>query len=223
MDPKKKLIIEEIKSWQKNNLLPAHYCQFLLNLYQEGENLEETRSQKGRGPLPWRKSLLSILIIFSLSVVTTLLFIFPQFPLYVQGIVLAFMTIALYGLSAWLKKREGVLYHIAVGISSASLLFTAIWLGLGLELSQPYLIALLILVLFFWFLSGIFYRVGYLLVISFIGVWILVARLIHPWIAAINPVLLQLSLWVTFLLIAALSFYVAKKFWLLPMFKKVKK
>jgi len=185
--------------------------------------LEETRSQKGRGPLPWRKSLLSILIIFSLSVVTTLLFIFPQFPLYVQGIVLAFMTIALYGLSAWLKKREGVLYHIAVGISSASLLFTAIWLGLGLELSQPYLIALLILVLFFWFLSGIFYRVGYLLVISFIGVWILVARLIHPWIAAINPVLLQLSLWVTFLLIAALSFYVAKKFWLLPMFKKVKK
>ncbi len=36
-DRKKTLIISEIKYWKQNKLLPAHYCDFLIALYAQGE------------------------------------------------------------------------------------------------------------------------------------------------------------------------------------------
>ncbi|MFD2369695.1 hypothetical protein ACFSO0_06935 [Brevibacillus sp. GCM10020057] len=36
-DQRKRTIIAEIENWRRNNLLPEHYCIFLLNLYTEGD------------------------------------------------------------------------------------------------------------------------------------------------------------------------------------------
>lgn len=36
-DQRKRTIIAEIENWQRNQLLPEHYCIFLLNLYTEGD------------------------------------------------------------------------------------------------------------------------------------------------------------------------------------------
>lgn len=37
---RKRMIISEIKYWRRNNLLPAHYCDFLITLYSEGEMMD---------------------------------------------------------------------------------------------------------------------------------------------------------------------------------------
>jgi hypothetical protein len=35
----KKLILKEIQRWKESRLLPAEYCDFLMNLYAEGDSL----------------------------------------------------------------------------------------------------------------------------------------------------------------------------------------
>src|SRR5690625_5052860 len=41
-----RIIVEEIKSWRENQLLPEKYCDFLLNLYTygEGEGVKEKKN-----------------------------------------------------------------------------------------------------------------------------------------------------------------------------------
>lgn len=39
---KRKIIVSEIEYWRKNQLLPEHYCIFLLNLYTEGTHQESS-------------------------------------------------------------------------------------------------------------------------------------------------------------------------------------
>ena len=42
MDPtRKKIILNEINFWKQNNMLPEHYCDYLIALYSEGENPEQ--------------------------------------------------------------------------------------------------------------------------------------------------------------------------------------
>lgn len=46
-DLKRKIIVSEIENWRKNNLLPEHYCIFLLNLYTEGEQAKPVSKSAG--------------------------------------------------------------------------------------------------------------------------------------------------------------------------------
>lgn len=41
---KKAVILNEISFWKKNKLLPEHYCDFLMTLYSEGQEVEENNS-----------------------------------------------------------------------------------------------------------------------------------------------------------------------------------
>ncbi|WP_067836996.1 hypothetical protein [Amphibacillus sediminis] len=49
-EQRRAVIINEIRYWKENHLLPDHYCDFLFALYTEGEQLETT------DPLPNEKS-----------------------------------------------------------------------------------------------------------------------------------------------------------------------
>ncbi|KUP06012.1 hypothetical protein Q73_09565 [Bacillus coahuilensis m2-6] len=47
---RKDILIQEIKYWKENQLLPSHYCDFLLSLYTEGNRPVETeRKEKKNG------------------------------------------------------------------------------------------------------------------------------------------------------------------------------
>lgn len=59
----KKLVLREIQSWRESRILPAEYCDFLMNLYNEGESFSgdqkhgngkqgQGMGRNGRGPLP---------------------------------------------------------------------------------------------------------------------------------------------------------------------------
>ncbi|GAE24723.1 hypothetical protein JCM9140_674 [Halalkalibacter wakoensis JCM 9140] len=46
MDEKRKeIIVNEIKNWKETKLLPAHYCDFLLTLYTEGQQDDKETKQ----------------------------------------------------------------------------------------------------------------------------------------------------------------------------------
>ncbi|MCT2537587.1 hypothetical protein NC661_01405 [Aquibacillus koreensis] len=46
-EERKSIIIKEINNWKQANLLPSHYCDFLLALYTEG-NVEQEQEKKER-------------------------------------------------------------------------------------------------------------------------------------------------------------------------------
>lgn len=45
----KKIIVQEIHHWKNSKLLPAEYCDFLLNLYMEGESFSAEEQSKATG------------------------------------------------------------------------------------------------------------------------------------------------------------------------------
>ena len=47
-NPKKQIILNEILFWKQNKLLPEQYCDFLLKLYTEGEDIKQQEMQTFR-------------------------------------------------------------------------------------------------------------------------------------------------------------------------------
>ncbi|GAE91172.1 hypothetical protein JCM21714_113 [Gracilibacillus boraciitolerans JCM 21714] len=45
-EERKKIIINEINYWKSHQLLPTHYCNFLLALYTEGEGIIDEKQEK---------------------------------------------------------------------------------------------------------------------------------------------------------------------------------
>lgn len=77
MDEKRKaIIINEIQYWKDSNLLPSKYCNFLLTLYLEGEELKETHEGK-RFRNIW--TIFSFVIIQLSFVITALVIYFTDF------------------------------------------------------------------------------------------------------------------------------------------------
>jgi uncharacterized membrane protein (DUF485 family) len=106
---KKEVILNEISFWKKNKLLPEHYCDFLMTLYSEGQEVEENNTAKirisadnsllaeNRAKIKWKMTLASIAIIL----IFIALFVLKA-PFVVIPIILSMSIII--GLSVFLFK-----------------------------------------------------------------------------------------------------------------------
>lgn len=81
---KKKLIIREISFWKKNHLLPEHYCDFLMQLYTEGEALLEEQEEVSKqavlknGSAPIIKVVQMLMLALTTLAMIVLMFLFAQ-------------------------------------------------------------------------------------------------------------------------------------------------
>lgn len=83
---RKQIIVNEIKYWKETNLLPEQYCNFLLQLYSEGNNLQITseksvlaqRQGKGQALFPFLKKYSLTLIFFLILLSGSLLYYFSD-------------------------------------------------------------------------------------------------------------------------------------------------
>lgn len=76
---RKETILNEILFWKENNLLPAHYCDFLSTLYAEGEELATTEleiSSKNAILSKERSKKLWIMALLGVSTISLLVFLF---------------------------------------------------------------------------------------------------------------------------------------------------
>ncbi len=100
----KKMMIQEIKKWKESKLVPTEYCDFLLNLYAEGESFshDQRTGKESSSKSTWRTSLNNgILGKILLVIVGLLLFLifalnFTLFPEPMQIAVLLLGTIFPY-------------------------------------------------------------------------------------------------------------------------------
>ncbi|AMA72370.1 MULTISPECIES: hypothetical protein [Aneurinibacillus] len=125
-EQKKKIITSEIEYWRTNNLLPRQYCDFLLNLYTEGEAAaKHTRNETTvtfealpifSVPKPeakWAGIALFIIVLFYLA------FHFTDFTLTMQMALIGFLTLFFYILG--FVKRQKVSSHVFLGLASVLL------------------------------------------------------------------------------------------------------
>ncbi|WP_277587195.1 hypothetical protein [Psychrobacillus antarcticus] len=175
---RKQIIMNEIAFWKKNKLLPEHYCDFLLALYAQGENqgneLAENASkavlaktQKNKLLLYTIVGLLTALLLASLFVVTTAIFI----PIILVAIaILSFLYIAIK-----LVKNKSIMAPLLFVFSALLLL------GLSFKVWDVYFVdhPLLLIGLIFgncllWLFSGLLMKLVYFSISGILGLLLII-------------------------------------------------
>lgn len=177
-EQKKKIIIGEIEYWRRTHLLPGKYCDFLLNLYTEGESAgSRTESEKaqeqvaasGASSLPaftvptlrtsWVLSALPFVVLLYLA------FHFTDFTLTMQMTLIGFFTLLFY-LMAFFARRQPLSSHLCLGIASLLLAVGGMHILKLLGYGSAIIVFFLAGCCLVWFISGIVSKKRY---VSFCG------------------------------------------------------
>ncbi|PRO65118.1 hypothetical protein [Alkalicoccus urumqiensis] len=118
MEERKRIIIEEIRKWQKSRLLPDTYCEFLLSLYLEGEKEEPASAAARTNKIDWLTAALFFLFVTVLLLVQLILDLPPA-----AGLLLLFTASAVSLAAGVLFRRRGSVFAHPSFLISAGLSF----------------------------------------------------------------------------------------------------
>jgi hypothetical protein len=159
----KKLIVQEINNWKNSKLLPAEYCDFLLNLYMEGESFSaEHKGASGKGQKNRSNTRTSgqmgriLLILGALLLFLIFAFNFTSFPQSMQ--IFSPLVFALISyLLAWQKGRKSPLVRVIWLLVGAVMIVLSGFFYLhtkDLTSDQSSVLAVMTIVCVIWLLSG---------------------------------------------------------------------
>lgn len=103
---RKDIIIREIKYWREHSLLPEHFCDFLLTLYTEGDEMNDPTSGTSKfSNLKAMYALMGVHLLLALSVVVIY---FTDFSFLMQiAIGIICMAIVLYIAKKFIVNNKG--------------------------------------------------------------------------------------------------------------------
>ncbi|KIL44433.1 hypothetical protein [Jeotgalibacillus soli] len=176
-DQRKKIIVNEILYWKANKVLPEHYCDYLIALYNQGEEAPDVKrkNKKTSSVLGEKASIYlkpaSLLIL--LSIASFVVLYFTELSITLQTAILSFFVILfiVFGLKTDKKQLIAPLFYSAAAFL---LLLQTIHLW---EYYSPGDIQVLYLLIgsqcLAWFVLGIIFRMHYFTVSGFLGTIIL--------------------------------------------------
>ncbi|WP_047154961.1 hypothetical protein [Aneurinibacillus tyrosinisolvens] len=177
-EQKKKVIIGEIEYWRQSHLLPGQYCDFLLNLYTEGESAGtgngagKEQAATASEPVPAfsmpKMDVKWVSIGLGASVLLYLAFHFTDFTFTMQMILIGILTMLFYILS-FIRKRTRVSSHLFLGMASVLLAIGGIHYLNSQHYDVPYVIAYLAACCLVWHISGMAARKYYLSFCAILG------------------------------------------------------
>ena len=175
---KKKIILNEILFWKQNKLLPDHYCDFLMTLYSEGNEieLEEEISHKKSIIAKEKRNKINIFILMGILSIVLLAALFMVSELtWLVAAVVGVIAIILMVLAYRFAKKNAMVAPI-LHIVSALLLF-----GISVKISTEYffenqivLYALLIMNCLLWLFTGFKFKLMYFTVSGAVGLLVLI-------------------------------------------------
>lgn len=198
MDEKKKIIVREIEHWRRSKLLPEHYCDFLLNIY----DVEQDQDKKERGSVfgvtpskirnsNWKIWVLGLLSIIALSF-TALNFNAFELPMQI-GISIIFLA-GCYGWGGSKLEKEPMAAQILIGMASLFLLFIGVYLLRlhGVQASVP-VVAYVALCSVVWILTGLLARLALFQLCGWVSLVFCYGWLLHYQLETLSWITLQLS------------------------------
>lgn len=177
-NPKKQIIINEILFWKQNKLLPEHYCDFLMTLYAEGEDIEQQvkigskKSVKGKEKR--RRATISFLIFAMTASLLVLLFLMTSYFMAALFIV-GFIAILFIFYSYKFAKKNDLIAPV-LQVAAALLIF-----GISVKVSIVYfennnavLYSLLIANCSMWTVTGIKLKLLYFTISGVLGLAVII-------------------------------------------------
>jgi len=181
MNPqRKKIIISEIKYWKQSNLLPAHYCDFLIALYAQGEQDENVEGKVQKSELLKERNKLTnkLVMLLLLSVIFCgSMFIFSAYPILTISLAAGFILFLLiYAMHGSMVKSKIIPF---IYISSA-LIILAISLKLWIvffEGQTMLLLGLIVLNCALWLFTGRLLKLLYFTISGAVGIILVIVFL----------------------------------------------
>ncbi|WP_017186993.1 hypothetical protein [Alkalibacillus haloalkaliphilus] len=173
-DNRNQVIIDEIKHWKQNKLLPAEYCDFLLALYTYGEGVEESTPSNGEHQQSFFFYADVFLLVLLLPLSLYLLTMF-DYNIWLEMVLFLGIIVIILGHLLWYKERHQSLVHIPIMllflvflIGTISFIHTLY--GQGLVLNTTILFHCIV-----WVIVGVVLRYHYLLASGIIGMLLLLS------------------------------------------------
>lgn len=175
---RKKIIIDEIKHWKKSRLLPDHYCNFLLTLYSEGEEISEVTTRNNSSNQFKQIIIMTIgLVFFGLSF---LVIYFTDFSPILQTGLTVFFSIVMFGLASYVKRFSTRFIHLYI-LLGALVLFLATIHGVSAIFpgQQMAIATAVIITCIAWVVIGKKYKLNYLVISGIVGLIIVIYFIIR--------------------------------------------
>ncbi|MGR3765061.1 hypothetical protein [Rossellomorea sp. NS-SX7] len=170
------VIINEIKFWKQNNMLPDQYCDYLLALYTKGEeNHSDPSHKKGRKKLNYMTILLSGVVMF----ISLFVIYFTELSVVLQTAILTGFVVLLIGWGIYYSKKKVSTVPILI---SAAFIILLLSISITEEISDgsPHMAyATLFLNCLLWIVLGIKRKLIYFTLSGAIGGLLLVISILQ--------------------------------------------
>ncbi|SOC20904.1 hypothetical protein SAMN05880501_11261 [Ureibacillus xyleni] len=180
---RKKIILNEILFWKQNKLLPEHYCDFLMTLYSEGNEIEVEEDISHKKAVKAQEKRKNVILTLSVGFIAVLLLIlllvihhYVWIIALLTGVIACVMMI-----SAYILAKKNALITPILQVISALLIF-----GLSVKVSLTYfadqtiiLFILLIANCIMWLVSGIKLKLTYFTLSGVLGLVIIIGYQIY--------------------------------------------
>lgn len=192
---KRRIIIQEIKYWKANRLLPEHYCDFLLNLY--GGKIEAAASSQPetvKSPGSGRSAAYWMLVLGIIAIFFIIAFHFNAFPLPMQILSGGIFILLLLILGIKAVKRNIAAAYLSLGAGCFLLLLLGEWILIqqGLD-DASWMIGYLMICTLLWTMLGIILRLGFLQFCGWTGMLFVYSWLLAGLMDPLYTWLLQLA------------------------------
>ncbi|WP_338789056.1 hypothetical protein [Metabacillus sp. FJAT-53654] len=173
---KKNIIINEISYWKNNKLLPETYCDFLLALYTEGNQMDiditSQMEQKRKAITIYQVFLYGLLLLLLPAML--LVIYFTELSFVLQMTIVGFFLVSSMNVTAYFIRKR-VFFQVPLSITFIQLLIVSLSIiekitnGDRLWIGGTVVVNCLL-----WILIGRIYRVIYLIISGIVGLAIFI-------------------------------------------------
>lgn len=173
INEKKNIIINEIHYWKNNKLLPDTYCDFLLALYTEGNDVEiEMSSQKSHINTFFHIFLHGLLLVLLTAMLLVIYFTELSFVLQIS-LVFFCLVCSIFVTAYFIRKR--VFFQVPLSLIFLETLIATLSVVDYTTSGDPFWIGTTVVInCLLWIVSGSVYRVLYLLISGIVGLMIFI-------------------------------------------------
>jgi len=177
-NPKKQIILNEILFWKQNKLLPEQYCDFLLKLYTEGEDIKQQEDVSYKKSIiekeKRKKRIIALLLILLTVALLVFLFLMTSY-FFVAALIAGCIAILFIIYSYQFAKKHDLIAPI-LQVAAALLIF-----GISVKVSLVYfennnivLYSLSIANSLMWTITGIRLKLLYFKISGLLGLLIII-------------------------------------------------
>ncbi|EDL64462.1 hypothetical protein [Bacillus sp. SG-1] len=172
---KTNIIINEILFWKQNKMLPDHYCDYLLALYNQGEDMENMDRKKSKR-LPavlFSSALFMSLIPFSLFVIY-----FTELSFVLQTAILTGFVVLLIFAAIYYSKKEIISPVIYITTAIIVLIYSVNFSDAIFQGDKLITYIILFCNCFLWSLAGLYFKMLYFTIAGAAGILILIISIV---------------------------------------------